>query len=138
MSCKPYDVISSRKNDRVHIHKLLRTDLLCEEDEHAQQCDSDNLVVGPIKQKDDEDVFYIVNQGPLEIERFEFHKSKNSLVADSSYIYMLKTMKNYELSQLDEYLGKGNNQVTDEEVMEEMLLADFNVHTSRIKTTDAV
>lgn len=43
---------------------------------------------------------------PLETERYEFHKSKNSLVANSSYIYMLKTMKNYDISLLGEYLGE--------------------------------
>lgn len=99
-SCLPYDVIETKADQRFHLHQLLAVDLFCEDSENIHQCDGESKAVGPIKDQEasSKQVFYFTNQQPLATERYEFHKNKNSSIADSSFIYMLQEMKDLSLT----------------------------------------
>jgi len=72
---------------------------------------------------------------PLVTDRYEFHKSKNSLVANSSFVYMLKTMKHYDISLLGEYLGEREQKEPDYEQklfesINQQIFKDFDAKTT--------
>jgi hypothetical protein len=112
----PYDSIKDELHNKFQIYKIVRPDLLCQLDENSHICDSNKRAVGPIFIDTREfllpskPVFYFTNREPLDIEEFEFHKSKQSTVADESYIYMLYMENDIEIDLLDEYLVKTQDQ----------------------------
>jgi hypothetical protein len=80
----------------------MRIDLFCEEDENVHQCDGDSKALGPIKHDPNstdksEAAYYFTNKMPLETERYEFHQNKYSVVANSSFIYMLLEVPNLDV-----------------------------------------
>ena len=87
----------------INVHKFLRYDLFCQKEENMHACDDEDAsVVGPIKldetsKSQTQPVFYLANQSSLNTDRYEFHKSRKSQVADSSYIYMLYEIQNVTL-----------------------------------------
>ena len=74
-------------------------------------CDGEySSVVGPIKyDKESNDkqqpVFFFSNEQPLETDKYEFHKNRKSLVANSSYVYMLYELDNIDVGIIEDYLA---------------------------------
>lgn len=77
------------------MHKVSRFDLFCQEEENLHACDDEQTnFVGPIRFDESstdnkQPIFYFAHKESLKTERYEFHKSRFSKVADSSFIYML-------------------------------------------------
>lgn len=70
-------------------------------------------------------------------ERYEFHTNKYSLVADSSFIYMLFEIQNLEINQLEPYLQSDeSDQPSSMDRISEELFKDFdttkNTNTNQI------
>jgi hypothetical protein len=60
-------------------------------------------------------VFFFSNREALETERYEFHISKKSQVANNSYIYMLYLEENVDLDLLGEYMDKQPEELSDKQ-----------------------
>jgi hypothetical protein len=124
--CIPFDIIYDELHNKLHLYQLIYPNIFCRNQENAHICDTER-VVGPIKLDDTSDdkgqpMFFFTNKEGLQTERFEFHKSKKSSVADISYIYMLYQQQNVDIKVLDEYLDQ--NQMSSQQVAlsEEQLL----------------
>lgn len=103
-------MVVDKKLNMVSLHRALRVDLLCKEVHHRHVCDrGESSNVGPIltnpgeKKNASQPIFFFAHHEPLNVERFEVHKSKSSPVADSSFIYMLETKENLEVTKLEDY-----------------------------------
>jgi hypothetical protein len=68
-------------------------------------------------------------------ERYEFHKSKYSVVSNTSFIYMLQEVQNLELDQLEAYLqtDEKDNQKSVADSFLDKALADFDTTKSSNK-----
>jgi hypothetical protein len=108
--CYARDVVVDSEQHMINMYKISRFDLFCQEEENLHVCDDEETnFVGPIKfDENSEDknqpIFYFAHKEPLKTERYEFHKSRYSKVADSSFIYMLYQVEHVEISQIEEYL----------------------------------
>lgn len=96
-----------------HLHRLLGFDFYCTHvDDNLHNCDDEGInAVGPISFASDPDVslskesvFYFTTAQGLEIDRFNYHVSKKSQVANSSFVYMLKLLNHVTMDEIEEYL----------------------------------
>lgn len=109
--CLPKDVIVMKSLVMFHLHRLLGFDLYCSHvDDNLHNCDDEGRnAVGPVKSVTEapytkQSVFYFTTAQPLDIDRFEYHISKKSKVADHSFILMLKLLKHVTMEEIEDYL----------------------------------
>jgi hypothetical protein len=108
--CFARDVVVDNEQHMFNMYKVQRFDLFCQEEENLHVCDDeDTNFVGPIKldetnTNNTQPIFYFANKEGLKTERYEFHKSRFSKVAESSFIYMLYNVQHVEISHVEEYL----------------------------------
>ena len=108
--CFARDVVVDQNQHMINMYKIQRFDLFCQEEENFHACDDEETnFVGPIKfdessTDNSQPIFYFAHKEPLKTERYEFHKSRYSKVAESSFIYMLYDVEHVEIGQVEEYL----------------------------------
>lgn len=132
--CIPYDVIYDELHNKLHIGKLLRPDLFCQNQENAHLCDTDK-VVGPIMTSNthhdpNDPLFFFTNREPISHDSYEFHKSRTSPVVNNSHIYMLFTQQNVDITQLGEYMDQvamtqKQMQISEEQTLINSIMTDF-------------
>jgi hypothetical protein len=66
-----------------------------------------------------EPLFFFTNKGPLTVDGYEYHVSRQSDRRYSSYIYMLFTQQDVDINLLDEYLDEAQQSQADEQLQAE-------------------
>jgi len=120
VSCQLFDSIIDSLHNNFHVYRLSDIEDVCQRSDFQAICDTNQKSLGPILLDPDstdktQPVFFFTNKDALDTDRFEFHKSKSSVVSDRSYVFMLYQQQDVDISLLDDYLESSTETLTPQE-----------------------